>query len=959
MYRLLKEQLTTVFGEDFDFRTLDAKVITFMKQVGNTYSEYEKEKKLLEQEIETHSKALINGHEAIEVHNHSLKEQVNEQENLLQQYKNAIDATLIVSKTTPKGIITYVNEKFTQVSGYSAEELIGQPHSIIKCFENDPKIYKELWDTIGQKNIWRGEIKNKRKDGSYYYVDATIFPILSSQNEIIEYIALRKDITSRVTMEEEIEKQLKYSEMLFNKQQNIVFTANKTEGVINANQKFFDTLGFKDLDEFKEKYVCICELFIEREGFLPRSNLKFSWVETILSTPNQQHKALLLNADGQESIFNVVINAVTYDNESFVIANFTDITELEEAREQALASERTKADFMANMSHEIRTPMNSIIGFTQLLHKTPLSKKQIQFLNFIEHSTKVLLDIVNNILDFSKIESGNLELDYTKINPFVDIKNILSLFAPKAKEKDISYLINIDATINECIVVDKLRITQILTNLINNAMKFTPQNGTIEVQLKHLESTQDKENICFSVIDSGIGIPQDRIDKVFQPFTQADSSTTRSFGGTGLGLSISSSLCSMMGGKLKAQSTVGKGSRFYFELTFDKCHSLNTLATHVNNPPIYIVEDKNKTIYDNVVHHLKHFHLNFKPIHFSQLIGLHVAHHTIILFDYRKVDLIFDNTANILLIDEHPEAFKLAEINEKIYHIGSFEECPSIIYNAILELNLVPQHAVISPNFIDEKFDFKILVAEDYDMNRILIDEILSSFGIKADFAVNGLEALEKGLTLSYDLIFMDINMPELNGIDATKQLHEKGVKTPIIALTANALEGDREYFLSLGMDEYISKPIDILELEKILKHYRKILSLSKVKSTPTKRISKNEERIVYALTTAQEKMRFSVPAMKRFFEKFLESGKESINDISSAVENGDLKTVYELAHALKSVAFSLNLDEIGSLCETLEYGAKEKKLIDYRELSKKLDNLFKELESLKEVILLRFDNLI
>jgi HPt (histidine-containing phosphotransfer) domain-containing protein len=150
-----------------------------------------------------------------------------------------------------------------------------------------------------------------------------------------------------------------------------------------------------------------------------------------------------------------------------------------------------------------------------------------------------------------------------------------------------------------------------------------------------------------------------------------------------------------------------------------------------------------------------------------------------------------------------------------------------------------------------------------------------------------------------------------------------------------------------------------ILELEKILKHYRKILPLSKLKSTPTKRISKNEERIVYALTTAQEKMRFSIPAMKRFFEKFLESGKESINSISSAVENGDLKTVYEQTHALKSVAFSLNLDEIGTLCETLEYGAKEKKLINYRELSKKLDNLFKELELLKEAILLRFDNLI
>jgi len=850
-----------------------------------------------------------------------------------------------------------VNEQFTQVSGYTASELIGQPHSVVKCFQNDPQLYKELWQTIGQKKTWQGEFKNKRKDGSFYYVDATIFPILNNQNEIIEYIALRKDISSRVKIEQQLEKQLEYSEMLFNKQQNIVFTANKTQGIIHANQKFFETLGFKDLQEFKERYICICELFIERENFLPPSNTKFSWVETILSTPNQQHKAILLNANKEECIFSVVINLVTYDNEDFIIANFSDITELEYAREEAIASERIKGDFMANMSHEIRTPMNSIIGFTQLLRQTQLAKKQTQFLNFIEHSTKVLLDIVNNILDFSKIESGQMELDYTKINPFVDFKNILSIFTPKAKEKNIFYMINIDASITECILVDKLRITQILTNLINNAIKFTPENGTIEVHLKQLESTKEQEYISFSVIDTGIGIPTDRIDKVFQPFTQADSSTTRSFGGTGLGLSISSSLCEMMGGKLKAESTLGKGSRFYFDLAFEKCNSLNTLATHINNPPIYIVEDKKKIIYDNVLHHLKRFHLNFKPIHFSELTSLQATHHTVILFDYRKLELIFDETMNILLIDDHPQAFKIAENNDKIYHIGFFDECPSIIYNAILELNLLPQHASIPSGTTEEKFNFKVLVAEDYDINRILIDEILSNFGIHADFAFDGIEAVKKGLAQSYDLIFMDINMPELNGIDAMNQLHDKGIKTPIIALTANALEGDREYFLSLGMDEYISKPIDIVEIEKLLKHYHQILSSSNTQSPMCQNTFKEEERIFGLLKSAQEKMRFSVPAIKRLFQKFLESGKESVDSLFFAVEHDDLKTVSERAHALRGVAFTLNFNEIGSICEILEYGAKENKPINYEELSHKLKKLFKEIESHKKAILEKFDD--
>ncbi len=223
---------------------------------------------------------------------------------------------------------------------------------------------------------------------------------------------------------------------------------------------------------------------------------------------------------------------------------------------------------------KIRTPMNGIIGFTDLLFKSNLDAKQREFTEYIKNSTNVLLDIVNDILDFSKIESGHLELDLTPTNPFIDLRSAMTIFKSQASQKSISFIVNIDSSISECLLMDKLRVIQILTNLVNNAIKFTPEDGRVDMSAKLLEKSDGRERILFSVEDTGIGIPEDRVDTIFHSFIQADSSTTRNFGGTGLGLSIAGSLCRLMGSELKVEECRGRGEvNLLLRLKFKQCEA--------------------------------------------------------------------------------------------------------------------------------------------------------------------------------------------------------------------------------------------------------------------------------------------------------------------------------------------------------------------------------------------------
>lgn len=486
----------------------------------------------------------------------------------------------------------------------------------------------------------------------------------------------------------------------------------------------------------------------------------------------------------------------------------------EEAIHKSKLSEKAKSDFMANMSHEIRTPMNGIVGFTQLLLGGEVTEEQREFLELIEHSTSLLHKVVDNILDFSKIENGKLELDFIDINVFTDFYAVISLFKTEISEKNISYRVDIDPDISETLLMDELRITQILNNLISNAIKFTAKNGEILIEIHKLKSFENSELISFAVTDTGIGIKEDKLGDIFNSFIQADSSMSREFGGTGLGLSICQSLCELMDSKLNVVSTLGQGSTFSFEVLLEKSKSIKKLSSQTRESLIYVVEHMHRDC-DYVIYQLEHFGINYKKVSLDEASEWDISNNIVIVFDYRVCSSLNLNDSKILLIDGRKETFPFVKNMIDIYHIDSFIEFPTEVYRAISKLNLM-----LKKKKKNQKFDLNVLVAEDNRVNRLVIDEMLSKYGIKADFAHDGIEAVQMGESLVYDLILMDINMPNLNGVEATKSLKDKGLTIPIIALTANVLKGDRERFLKLGLDDYISKPISIDALYSILYKY-------------------------------------------------------------------------------------------------------------------------------------------
>ena len=815
MHRLLKRQWKHSFGGTTEIEALEEPLRSFVQFVNSAYEESDKERRLLEHTVELNSDELNEAYRTIKEHNVFLKDEVDEQTKLLQQYKEAIDQAFIVSKAGTDGKITYVNDLFCELSGYSREELLGNSHRIIRHPGQYAELFDTMWATITQKKLWRGEIKNRAKNGTTYHVEATIFPLLNASNEIIEYIAIRQDITEIQNSKHKLNQQLKYTKMIFDNQENIVLTANTDLGVTEANKNFFAFTNYHDLDEFRDKHQCVCELFVIKEGFLEPSIGDVHWTDPIMQHPYKKHRAIMKDYEGKEHIFSVALKSVNFDNEAFFIVSFTDITELVEAQELAEESGKAKSHFMANMSHELRTPLNGINGFTKLMLATELNDSQKKYIDFIEHSTESLLKIINSILDFSKIEEEHLELELLPINLHTYVENSLKVFLPETISKSISYIIDVDDQLSSCLKVDKFRLTQILTNLINNAIKFTPKEGTVKASAKLKERTLTHDIIHFSVCDTGIGIEEDKLEKVFNNFEQADTSTTRMYGGTGLGLSISSSLCRLMGGVLTVESTHGKGSCFFFDLKLERCDDIEAI----------LVESKAEESMKNEV----------------------------------------------------------------------------------------------------EVMDIEVLVVDDYEMNRILLDEMLMLHGVKVDFALNGAEAIKMIENKRYQMIFMDINMPVMNGVDATIEIRHLGKNVPIIACTSNAVAGDKEKYLACGMDDYISKPIDQLELNRVLKAFK-----TSNEDTSTGMIEENTSEddngkekelteVVDLIKNTQERLGFPMSTIIRLFQTFLKGSVESVKKLNDALRNNDIESIKSLAHAVKGTSHTFDMLNIVEMCQVLE----------------------------------------
>jgi len=515
------------------------------------------------------SQALMRARDNLEK---KVAERTAELRKLSQATENSPASVVVTDKN---GTIEYVNPRFSEVTGYSAEEAIGQNPSVLKSGDLPESHYKELWDTIISGKVWRGEFKNKRKNGEEFWESASISPIKNEEGEITHFVAVKEDITEQKKIRESLRESEEKSRLLLESVGEGIFGVNLDGKVAFINPAANRMLGYGPEELIgHDVHEKIHHSYADGSAY-PKNECPM-YLTHADGTDHHIADEVLWRKDG--SSFPAEYTSMQIKkNEQVVgaVVTFMDITERKRmeqeifaAKEKAEDATRAKSDFLANMSHEIRTPMNAVIGMSHLALKTELTPKQQDYLNKIQSSANSLLGIINDILDFSKIEAGKLDIESVEFNLDDVLDNLSNLVTVKAQEKeDLEVLFATAQEVPSFLVGDPLRLGQVLINLANNAVKFT-ESGEIVVSTELLTQYEAGLTIKFSVRDTGIGLTKDQIGKLFQSFSQADTSTTRKFGGTGLGLTISKRLVEMMGGEIWVESEPGQGTTFSFSARF-------------------------------------------------------------------------------------------------------------------------------------------------------------------------------------------------------------------------------------------------------------------------------------------------------------------------------------------------------------------------------------------------------
>jgi PAS domain S-box-containing protein len=753
-----------------------------------------------------------------------------------------------------KGIILFANNTLVRIHGFDSQDKLLNKNfiefveplareKILKGFENEMRSGKAPNEI---------EMPIVRPDGSIIYVLVRPFFIRDGQR-ITSMSGIVRDITDRKFAEEAMRKSEEKYRGIFENIQDVYYELSIDGTILEVSPSMeIISKGQYHRDDLIGKSMYAIYADVEER-------------KTLLSILQSQgnvadFEVSLKNRDGSLipcSIFAKIL----FDEQGHpekIVGSMRDIAkrkraeeallkvheELEQTNQELEKANHVKSQFLANMSHEIRTPLNAIIGMAELLMNTELNREQRDFAETVLNSSEVLISIINNILDFSKIEAEKMDLENRPFEIHRCIEDALDLVTSKAMEKKLELAYSVDESVPSMVIGDLTRVRQILVNLLSNAVKFTAR-GEVVVNVTGQLHNHDKYQLHFIVKDTGMGIPLDSQNRLFQSFSQIDASTTRKYGGTGLGLAISKRLCELMGGSMWVESTgiAGEGSAFHFTILAGRSIEEKTVMNLANllDKNILIVDD-NKTNREILIRQTKSWSMHPTAVASGaealELLNRGKA------FDLAILDMQMPEMDGLVLADEIRKLQLEKTIPLVLLSSLGFREIqserprfaasltkpvkPSHLYNALStvlnrQVTMGQKHRVKSRQFdseIGRNHPLRILLAEDNEVNQKVALRFLEKIGYRADVVFNGLEVLEALKRQLYDVILMDVQMPEMDGEQTTHEIRTRWriIQQPrIIAMTANAMQGDREHYLSIGMDDYLAKPVRIKELVRAL----------------------------------------------------------------------------------------------------------------------------------------------